>query len=135
MLVRGQHFIGRTPMRWILAFMLLAHGVAHLPGFFVGWQLASFPELPFRTTIFGTVDIGVIGARLVGVAWLLSSLVFAGIAMAVALRIALPSAVLPLALGASATLCLSAWPKASYGFIANAAIAAMLVAGERYGLI
>jgi hypothetical protein len=122
-------------MRWILAFMLLAHGVAHLPGFFVGWELASFPELPFRTTIFGTVDIGVIGTRLVGVVWLMSSLVFAALAATIALRIEFPSAVLPLALGISAALCLSAWPKASYGFIANAAIAAALVAGERYGLI
>jgi hypothetical protein len=122
-------------MRWILAFMLLAHGVAHLPGFFVAWELASFPELPFRTTIFGTVDIGVIGTRLVGVGWLMSSIVFATLAATIALRIELPSAVLPLALGASAVLCLSAWPKASYGFIANATIAALLVAGERYGLI
>ena len=122
-------------MRWILAFMLLAHGVAHLPGFVVAWELASFPELPFRTTVFGTVDIGVIGTRLVGVAWLLSAIVFAALAAAIALRTAFPSAMLPLALGVSATLCLSAWPKASYGFIANAAIATMLVAGERYGLI
>jgi len=122
-------------MRWILAFMLLAHGVAHLPGFFVGWQLASFPELPFRTTIFGTIDIGLIGTRLVGVGWLLSSIVFAALAATIALRVELPPALLPLALGVSATLCLSAWPKASYGFIANAAIAAVLVAGERYGLI
>ena len=122
-------------MRWILAFMLLAHGVAHLPGFLAAWELASFPELPFRTTIFGTVDVGVIGARLVGIGWLLASIVFTAFAAAIALHIALPSAVLPLALGVSATLCVSAWPKASYGFIANAAIAAMLVASERYGLI
>jgi hypothetical protein len=122
-------------MRWILASVLLAHGVAHLPGFFVSWKLASFPELPFRTTIFGTVDIGLAGTRLVGAAWLLSSIVFAAIAAALALRVDLPSPLLPLALGVSAVLCLSAWPKASYGFIANAAIAAALVAGERYGLI
>ncbi|HEY7186440.1 MAG TPA: hypothetical protein VH436_07820 [Vicinamibacterales bacterium] len=122
-------------MRWILAFMLLAHGVAHLPGFFVGWQLVSFPKLPYRTTIFGTIDIGDVGTRLVGIGWLMSSIVFASLAAAIALRIALPSALLPLALGASAVLCVSAWPKASYGFITNAAIAAMLVASERYGLI
>jgi len=122
-------------MRWILAFMLLAHGVAHLPGFFVAWELASFPELPFRTMVFGTIDVGVIGTRLVGLGWLLSSIGFATLAAFVALGIEVPSAVLPLALGVSATLCLSAWPKASYGFIANGAIAAALVASERYGLI
>jgi hypothetical protein len=122
-------------MRWIVAFMLLAHGVAHLPGFLVAWKLASFPELPFRTTVFGTIDVGVIGTRLVGLGWLLSSIVFGALAASIALRIEVPSAVLPLALGVSATLCLSAWPKASYGFVANAAIAAIVVAGERYGLI
>ena len=122
-------------MRWILASILLAHGIAHLPGFFVAWQLASFPELPFRTTIFGTVDIGLAGTRLVGSAWLLSSIVFVLLAAAIALHFDLPSAVLPLALGGSAVLCLSAWPKASFGFVANAAIGAMLVAGERYGLL
>jgi hypothetical protein len=122
-------------MRWILASMLLAHGVAHLPGFVVAWQLASFPELPFRTTIFGTVDIGLAGTRVVGIAWLLSAIVFAVIAATIALRVELPSALVPLVLGVSAALCLSAWPKAGYGFIANAAIAAVLVAGERYVLI
>lgn len=122
-------------MKWILASMLLAHGVAHLPGFFVAWELASFPELPFRTTIFGTVDIGVIGTRLVGVGWMLSAIVFVALAAAMAMRVEVPSALLPLALGFSALLCVSAWPKASFGFVANAAIAAVLVAGERYGLL
>jgi hypothetical protein len=122
-------------MRWILASMLLAHGVAHLPGFFVAWELASFPELPFRTTIFGTVDIGVIGTRFVGFGWMVSAIVFVALAAALALRVELPSALLPLALGVSAVLCLSAWPKAGFGFVANATIAAMVVAGERYGMI
>jgi len=122
-------------MRWILVSMLLAHGVAHLPGFFVSWELASFPELPFRTTIFGTVDIGVLGTRCVGVAWMLSSIVFAAVAGAIAMRFELPSALLPLALGFSALLCVSAWPKASFGFVANATIGALLVTGERYGLL
>ena len=122
-------------MRFVLASMLLAHAVAHLPGFFVGWELASFPELPFRTTIFGTVDIGVIGARFVGVGWMAAAIVFAALAAAIALRVEVPSALLPLALGVSAVLCLSAWPKAGFGFVANAAIAAALVAGERYGML
>jgi hypothetical protein len=122
-------------MRWILASMLLAHGVAHLPGFFVAWELASFPELPFRTTIFGTVDIGVIGTRFVGFGWMVSAIVFVALAAALALRFEVPSALLPLALGVSAVLCLSAWPKAGYGFVANAAIAAALVTVERYGML
>jgi hypothetical protein len=48
----------RALVAW-LAFLLLAHGVAHVPGFLVNWQIASFPDLNYRTTIFGTsVDVG-----------------------------------------------------------------------------
>ncbi len=66
-------------MRYALALLLLGHGIAHLPGFLVGWQLASFPELPFRTTVLAhTVDVGVVGARLVGAGWMIVSLMFVG---------------------------------------------------------
>jgi hypothetical protein len=46
-------------MRIVLALLLLAHGVAHLPGFLVSWQLRSFPEMPYRTAFLGgSVDVG-----------------------------------------------------------------------------
>jgi hypothetical protein len=122
-------------MRLLLSFLLLAHGVAHLPGFLVAWGLMSFPERPYRTTVFGTVDVGAAGARLVGFGWLVTSVVFVALAGALAFRINPPLVVLPVALGFSAMLCVAGWPEALYGFVANSAIAAMLVAGERYGLI
>ena len=122
-------------MRIMLSFLLLAHGIAHLPGFLVAWRLASFPELPFRTTVFGTVDVGIAGARLVGVGWLVSAVVFMALAAAIALRVDLGLVVLPLALGCSAVLCVAGWPEARFGFFANTVIAALLVGGERYGLI
>ena len=122
-------------MRLVLAFLLLAHGVAHLPGMLVGLELASFPELPFRTTVFGTLDIGVTGARVVGIAWGVMAIAFVALAAAIAFTVALPPIVLPLALGCSAVLCLSAWPQAGLGFVANGIVAALLVVSERYGLI
>ena len=58
-------------MRLLLAFLLLAHGIAHVPGFLVSWQLAAFPELAYRTTVFGTaIDVGSEGTRLIGLWWL-----------------------------------------------------------------
>ena len=122
-------------MRLILSFLLLVHGVAHLPGFLVAWGLASFPELPYRTTVFATIDVGGAGVRVVGLGWLLSTAVFVALASAMALRINVPLLVLPLALGFSALLCVAGWPEARLGFVANSFIAAMMVAGERYGFI
>jgi hypothetical protein len=37
-------------MRILLAIWFFAHGVAHLAGFLVAWQLRAFPELPYHTT-------------------------------------------------------------------------------------
>jgi len=33
-------------MRYVFAFLLLVHGIAHFPGFIVSWQLGLFPDLP-----------------------------------------------------------------------------------------
>src|SRR3989442_1558863 len=63
---RARSGLGRA-MRVLLAAWLLAHGVAHLPGFLVSWQLHDFPDLPFHTTILADrVDIRAVGIRLIG---------------------------------------------------------------------
>jgi hypothetical protein len=41
-------------MRFVLAFVLLAHGVAHLAGFVPSWKLATLAELPYNTTVFSS---------------------------------------------------------------------------------
>jgi hypothetical protein len=120
-------------MRYLLAVLLLVHGVAHLPGFLVAFGLASFPELPYRTTVFGTLDVGTAGARAAGLAWLALSISFVALAADVALRPDATPMVLPAVLGMSALLCAAEWPEARIGFVVNTVIAALLVVGERYG--
>lgn len=64
-------------MRFGLAFLLAAHGVAHLVGFVSSWKLATLAELPYKTTVFSVrVDVGEAGARVMGVLWLLAALAF-----------------------------------------------------------
>jgi hypothetical protein len=56
-------------MRIVLVLAFFVHGVAHLPGFLVAWQLRSFPELPYHTTVLAnSVDVGVTGIRVIRVA-------------------------------------------------------------------
>jgi len=75
-------------MRIGFAVWFLAHGVAHLPGFLVSWQLRDFSGLPFHTTVLGdSVDIGTVGIRLIGVGWLLAAVAFAVLAAATILRV------------------------------------------------
>jgi hypothetical protein len=64
-------------LRFALGVLLLIHTVARVPGFIVPWRLAMLPELPYRTTpLQGTLDVGPVGIRLVGVLWLSGALGF-----------------------------------------------------------
>ncbi|HEY1304289.1 MAG TPA: hypothetical protein VGF24_12100 [Vicinamibacterales bacterium] len=119
-------------MRYLLAVLLLVHGVAHLPGFLVAYGKASFPEVPYRTTVFGALDIGATGARAIGLAWLALSFSFVALAAVLALRLNVTPMMFPAVLGMSALLCAAEWPEARLGFVANTVIAALLVVAERY---
>lgn len=107
-------------MRYAVALLLVGHGVAHLPGFLVSWQLASFPELPFRTTVLSNmIEVGTVGARVVGSSWLLLSLWFIVLGVVVAVRPAGWPQGLPAAVALSALLCVLGWPEAKVGLAVN----------------
>ena len=116
-------------MRFLVAFLLLAHGIAHVPGFLVSWQLASFPDLTYRTTVFGSaVDVGPAWIRLIGIGWLGEAVVFVALASAVAFNAPLRPVAIATALALSLFLCAAGWPEARIGLLANGVIALSLVA-------
>jgi hypothetical protein len=66
-----------TAMKYAIVAILLVHGIAHLPGFAVPWRLLSSPEMPYSTRLlWGRWDVGTIGIRVVGIAWLTLSAMF-----------------------------------------------------------
>ncbi len=119
-------------MRIILSVLLLAHGVAHLPGFLVSWRLRAFPEMPFRTTIIGeSIEVGESGIRMVGLAWLVLSIVFAVAAAGTLTRAPWWQSLAYVAIPLSAALCLVGWPDARLGLVANAVILLLIVVAVR----
>jgi hypothetical protein len=55
-------------MRFALAALLMAHGVAHLVGFVVPWRLVASQEVAYRTTILASaIDVGDAGIRMLGI--------------------------------------------------------------------
>lgn len=119
-------------MRWLLAAFLVAHGVAHLVGFVGPWRLSK--AVPYTTTLLGgRLDVGDVGIRALGIAWLLAALGFAGLAVAITLRWPgwLPAAAAVTA--ASLVLSALAWPEARVGVFVDLALLAyflgLLVAG------
>jgi hypothetical protein len=55
----------------IVAAVVAIHGLIHLIGFVVPWNLATIAGFPYRTTALdGAIALGDAGARAVGVVWL-----------------------------------------------------------------
>jgi len=119
-------------MRFALAFLLVAHGIAHLVGFISSWRLATLAELPYKTTVFsGRLDVGDAGIRMIGVLWLLAALAFLVAAMALATGTGWAGRVMLPAVIASALLCVAGWPDARIGLVVNLGLAVVLSIGAR----
>jgi hypothetical protein len=110
----------------------MAHGVAHLPGFLVPWRISSPPDLPYQTRLLnGALELGDLGARVVGVLWLLAAIAFGAAAVATyrgaprwatfALAVVLFSLILS-ALG---------WPASRIGLAVNVVLLVVLAAAFR----
>ncbi len=123
-------------MRFVVAFLLLAHGIAHLVGFAATWKLGAFPDLPYKTTILsGSVDLGDDGIRLMGVAWVLLAVAFAAAAVGLALRQPWWPALAWWTVGASALVCALNWPEARIGLAFNGFLVVLLLLLARFNLI
>jgi hypothetical protein len=123
-------------VRRAAAAFLVLHGLIHLMGFAVSWQLATMQELAYRTTIFnGALDVGDAGARVLGIAWVVAAaalvaagfLVWRGSSSAVVVTAA--AAVVSLA------VCAAGLPDAFRGLYIDLALVAGLIAvGYRQGV-
>ena len=119
-------------MRFVLAFVLVAHGMAHLVGFISSWRLATLAELPYKTTIFsGRLDVGDAGIRVIGVLWLLAALAFLIGPIAVTTEASWAGRFLFAAVIASTLLCVAGWPDARIGLAVNLGLALVLAIGAR----
>ena len=110
-------------MRYALALLFVAHGIAHLSGFLTSWRLASLEGLAYKTTVLaGRVDVGEVGIRIIGVFWLLAALGF--VVAGIGTTLALPWWGTLTAVVASFSLVLSVleWPEAKIGVAVNLVI-------------
>lgn len=120
-------------MRFLVAFLLLAHGIAHMVGFAAAWKLGNFPELPYKTTLLaGSVDIGDSGIRLMGIAWVAVAAAFAAAAIGLALRQPWWSPAAWWTIGFSIAICVLNWPEARIGLAFNGFLVVLLFLLARF---
>jgi hypothetical protein len=119
-------------MRYLLASVCLAHGVAHFVGTVASWKPGALPDFAYKTTIIGgRFDVGDAGVRVLGALWLFAGLMFLIVAAGFtadtpwAVRLALIS------IGISLGMCTIGWPDASIGLWLNLLLAMVIVAAIR----
>jgi hypothetical protein len=114
------------------AALLAAHGAAHSLAFAVAWKLTEPEDLPYTTKIFGSVDLGAVGIRIVGLLWLAALAAFLLAAARVWRRS--PGATLTVfaATVLSTLLCLTQPGRAAVGLAIDAALlVGLLVVASR----
>jgi hypothetical protein len=122
-------------MRFVLAAVLAAHGVAHLVGFVSSWKLATLAELPYKTTVFaGRFDLGDAGIRVYGALWLLAAVAMWIAAIAIGTAASGAMRLTMFALVASLALCIAGWPDSRIGVAVNVAFLIFLIVGDRIGM-
>ena len=77
-----------TILYYAAAFFVFAHGLVHLLGVVIYWQLAEVEEFPpYKTTLLnGRWEIGDIGMRIYGLSWLIATLGFVVAAVGMVFR-------------------------------------------------
>ena len=107
--------------------VLVSHGLVHLIGFVVPWQVAAIEGFAYRTTILnGTLEIGDSGARLVGAMWLALAIGFGVTACGLSRRQKWTPLAAGLVASGSLVVCLLGLPETATGVLVNAAILALL---------
>jgi hypothetical protein len=98
-------------MRFIIAVVLGAHGIAHFVGFVFSWEIATLAELPYKTTILaGRIDVGDGGIRAMGLLWLAGGLGFLVAALGLATQAPWSLRLTAVMLFVSLVLCAIGWP-------------------------
>jgi len=122
------------PVRIALAIFLFLHGVAHGVGFAAAFRLGDFKEKPVDTTILGGgVDVGLAGARSLGILWLLVGLAFAFTASVIWRDGSGWPGLTAVVAGVSLVMSVLGWPQARAGVFINLALLAGLVTSGRLG--
>ena len=121
-------------MRYLMCAGFLVHAVAHFVGFVVPWRLVELEEAPYKTSqLAGTLDVGDLGMRIVGILWLLGALAFTLAGIGVLLGAPWWPTLAVYAGLFSLILSVFGWPESRYGVFINIALVVFLLIGGSRG--
>ena len=115
-------------LRLVAAVTLAGHGLIHFMGLLSDWQLVTFDQLPYGTTVVnGSFDVGETGIRAVGVGWALAGALLIAGAWLIARSDHRAFAVVALGTAASTVMCVLGLPDAVMGLGVDLALIVVLI--------
>ena len=125
-------------IRRIAAILLALHGIIHLIGFVTPWRIATLEGFAYRTTVLnGTLEVGDVGARVIGLVWLGLTFGFLAAAFGVWCRTRWAVGLTVVLAVVSLLVCALGLPEAAAGVVIDAVIlaaAAYLATGRDRGV-
>ena len=106
---------------------LLLHGLLHLVGFFVPWQLAGINQLGAEEAAGGRIQLGPTTSRILGLLWLLIAGMFILAAAGLLFDATWTLSLIIVASGSSLPLCLSKLPEMAVGAVLDVIILLIVV--------
>jgi hypothetical protein len=108
---------------YVVAALVIIHGLVHLMGFVAYWPLREVTELPYKTTLLGgRWDIGLSGMRLFSLVWLVTAVTFIVSAIALMTGKAWWLPLMGTAVLLSLVICVLDWQNAFRGAILDLVI-------------
>jgi hypothetical protein len=120
-------------MRIVLATLLFLHGLVHVVGFIGPFQI--FRRVPYQISLLGEpLDPGELGAKLLGLLWLLVAGAFAVAAAAASANVAWWPTYTAVVTTSSLVLCIVGWPGSKIGVPVNLIVLMAMLVATRPGL-
>jgi hypothetical protein len=111
----------------LAALGLLLHGLLHLVGYFVPWQLSGITQLGAEEAAGGRIRLGPATSRILGLLWLLIAAMFVAAAAGLLFGAGWTLGLIIVASGSSLPLCLTKLPEMAVGAVLDVIILIIVV--------
>lgn len=119
---------------YILAGLLIFHGLVHILGFLIFFEITEVETLQYSTKVLGgRVDIGKIGIRILGIIWLLIMIAMVASGVGLLLGTAWWYSLALWSTVASSVVTILGWPDTRFGLLINIVVFILLFLGKSMG--
>ena len=119
---------------YILAGLLIVHGLVHILGLLIYFEITEIDTLEYSTKVLGgRIEVGDFGMRILGIIWLLIMIAMVASGVGLLLGTAWWYSLALWSTVASTVVTILGWPDTRYGLMINVLVFILLFVGSSQG--